>query len=98
MDGVDHHFRALSGDNRDFQSRIQRDALERQLRHGQNSQLTFGQVTDPVVDRWWLAVYGVESLIPLLPVSVSRKVDSRLLEEPKNLRNPSLRLFVLAGA
>jgi hypothetical protein len=42
------------------------------LGRSENSQLTFGQVTDRLVDGWWLAVYWVQGPIPLLPVSISR--------------------------
>jgi len=73
-------------------------ALEGQLGHSENSQLTFGQVTNRLLDGWWLAVCWVESPIPMLPVRISRKVDSRLFEQPENLRNPSLGILVLVGA
>jgi hypothetical protein len=98
MSGVDDQSRALSGGDSDFKRRVELDALKGQLGRSENSQLTFGQVTDRLIDRWWLAVYRVEGPIPLLPVSISRKVDGRLFEQPENLRNPSLGLFVLVGA
>jgi hypothetical protein len=77
MNGVDDHSRAASGGDSDFESRVELDALEGQLGRSENSQLTFGQVTNRLLDGWWLAVYWVEGPVPLLPVSISRKVESR---------------------
>src|SRR5688572_19325486 len=98
MEGVADHSRAPIGGDSDFERRVELYALEDQLRRSENSQLTFGQVTNCFVDGWWLAVYWVEGPIPLLPVRISRKVDSRLFEQPENLRNPSLGILVLVGA
>ena len=98
MEGVDDHSCAPSGGNSDFERRVEPYALEDQLWHSEDSQLTFGQVTDRFVDRWWLAVYWIEGPIPLLPVRISGKVDSRLFEQPENLGNPSLGILVLVGA
>ena len=98
MEGVDDHARAPSGGESDFETRVELYALEGQFRHSENSQLTFGQVTNRLVDGWWLAVYWVEGPIPLLLVRISRKVDSRLFEQPENLRNPSLGILVFVGA
>ena len=97
MEGIDDHSRAPTGGDRDFERRVELHAFEDQLRHSENSQLTFGQVTNRFVDGWWLAVYWVEGPIPLLPVGISQ-VDSRLFEQPENLPNPSLGLLVLVGA
>jgi hypothetical protein len=98
MESIDDQSRAPSGGHSDFKSRVELDALEDQLGRSENSQLTFSQITYHVVDRWWLAVYRVERPIPLLPISIARKVDSRLFEQPENLRNSSLGLFVRVGA
>jgi len=98
MEGVDDHSRTASGGDSDLERRVELYALEGQLGHSENSQLTFGQVTNRLLDGWWLAVCWVESPIPMLPVRISRKVDSRLFEQPENLRNPSLRILVFVGA
>ena len=98
MEGVDDHSCSTSGGESDLESRVELYALEGQLGRSENSQLTFGQVTNRLLDGWWLAVYRVESPIPMLPVRISRKVDSRLFEQPENLRNPSLRILVFVGA
>jgi hypothetical protein len=97
MEGIDHHSSGPSGGETDLESRVERYALEDQLRRSENSQLTFGQVTNRFVGWWWLTVYWVEGPIPLLPVRISRKLDSRLFEQPENLRNPSLGILALLG-
>jgi hypothetical protein len=78
MSGVDNHSCASSGGDSDLESRVELYALEGQLGRFENSQLSFGQVTDRLVNGWWLAVYWVQGPMPLLPVSISRKVDSWL--------------------
>jgi len=98
MEGVDDHSRTASGGDSDLERRVELYALEGQLGHSENSQLTFGQVTNRLLDRWWLAVYWVERPIPMLPVRIPGKVDSRLFEQPENLRNPSLGILVLVDA
>jgi hypothetical protein len=98
MKRVDNHSRAPSGGDSDFERRVELYALEGQLGRSENSQLTFGQVTNRLIDGWWLAMYWVEGPIPLLPVPISRKVDSRLFEQPENLRHSNLGLLVLVGA
>jgi hypothetical protein len=98
MEGVDDHSRSTSDGESDLESRVELYALEGQLGRSENSQLTFGQVTNRLLDGWWLAVYRVESPIPMLPVRISRKVDSRLFEQPENLANPSLGILVLVRA
>ena len=98
MEGVDDHSGAPSGGESDLERRVELYALEGQFGRSEDGQLTFGQVTNRLVDGWWLAVYWVEGPIPLLLVRISRKVDSRLFEQPENLRNPSLGLLALVGA
>src|SRR5512133_4082817 len=98
MEGVDDHSRAPSGGESDFETRVELYALEDQFGPSENSQLTFSQVTNRLVDGWRLAMYWVEGSIPLLPVPIPRKVDSRLCEQPENLRNPSFRILVFVGA
>src|SRR5215216_5474865 len=98
MKGIDNYSRAPSRGDSDLERRVELDALEGQLRRSENSQLTFGQVTNRLVDGWWLAMYWVERPMPVLPVSISRKVDGWLFEQPENLGHPSLGLFVLVGA
>jgi len=46
MEGVDDQSGALSGGDSDFKRRVELDALKGQLGRSENSQLTFGQVTD----------------------------------------------------
>ena len=87
MEGVDDHSRGSSGGDGDFERRVERDALESQLGRSENSQLPFGQVSDRLLGGWWLAVYWIQGPVPLLPVSISRKVDRRLFEQPENLRD-----------
>jgi hypothetical protein len=98
MEGIDDHSRTLSSSDSDFESRVELYALEGQLRRSEDGQLTFSQVTNRLVDGWWLDSCWVEGPIPLLPVRISRKVDSRLFEQPENLRNPSLGSLVFVGA
>src|SRR4051794_11587726 len=98
MKGVDDHSRGRSGGDGDFERRVERDALEGQLGCSENSQLTFGQVTNRLIHGWWLAVYWVQGSVPLLPVPISRNVDRRLFEQPENLPNPSLGILVLVRA
>jgi hypothetical protein len=87
MKRVDNHSRAPSGGDSDFERRVELYALEGQLGRSENSQLTFGQVTDRLVDGWWLAVYWVQGPIPLLPVSISRQ---RLERGPRPTKQPYL--------
>src|SRR4029453_1049671 len=98
MERVDDHSRAPSGGESDFETRVELYALEGQFGRSEDSQLTFGQATNRLVDGWCLAVCWVEGPIPLLPVRISRKVDSRLFEQPANLRNPSLGILGFVGA
>jgi hypothetical protein len=52
MEGVDDHSRTPSGGDSDLKRRVELYALEGQLRRSKNNQLTFGQVTNRLVDRW----------------------------------------------
>jgi|tagenome__1003787_1003787.scaffolds.fasta_scaffold20447681_2 hypothetical protein len=56
MEGVDDQSRTPSGGDSDFQRRVELYALEGQLRRSKNSQLTFDQLTNRLVDGWWF--YG----------------------------------------
>src|SRR4029450_4882439 len=87
MEGVDDHARAPSGGESDFETRAELYALEGQFGRSEDSQLTFGQATNRLVDGWWRALCWVEGPIPLLPVRISRKVDSRLTAQPGNHPN-----------
>jgi hypothetical protein len=98
MEGVDDHSSASSGGESDFETRVELYALEGQFGRPGDGQLTFGQITNRLVDGWWLSWCWAEGPIPPLPVLITRKVNSRLFEQPENLGNPSLGILVLVGA
>ena len=98
MEGLDDHSRGPSGGESDFETTVELYALEGQFGRSEDGQLTFGQITNHLADGWWLAMCWVEGPMPLLPVRISRKVDSRLFEQPENLPNPSLGILVFVGA
>src|SRR5215203_5136509 len=98
MEGVADHFRAPGCVESDLERRVQLYALEGQFGRSQDDQLTFGQVFHRLVDGWWLGLCWVEGSIPLLPVRISRKVDSRPFDQPQDRSDPSLGRLVVMGA
>ena len=95
MEGVDDRSRVPSGGESDFETRVELYALEGQF--GRSETVNSRSAKSPIVSSW-LALCWVEGPMPLLPVRISRKVDSRLFEQPENLRNPSLGILVFVGA
>ena len=54
MEGVDDRSRVPSGGESDFETRVELYALESQFGRSEDGQLTFGQVTNRLVD-WVVA-------------------------------------------